>query len=74
MKDPIDIGQDTVNKAARDLRPIALLRTTDGIKKVRASELTPKHDDYLIGVYNKDALPEDIGADIRYVIQHNLCK
>ena len=74
MKDPIDIGQDTVNKAARDLRPIALLRTADGIKKIRASELSDKHDDFLIGVYTKDALAEDIGSDIRYVIQHNLCK
>lgn len=74
MKDPIDIGQDTVNKAARDNRSIALLRTDDGIKKVRASELTPRQERALIGVYTKDATPEDIGADIRYVIQHNLCK
>lgn len=73
MKDPIDIGTDTVNKAARDNRLIALLRTDTGIKKVRASELMPKHERYLIGVYDQRATPEDIGEDIRYVLQHNLC-
>lgn len=74
MKDPIDIGTDTVNKAARDNRPIALLRSIDGVKKVRASELMPKHDQFLIGIYNSTAIPEEIGEDIRYVFQHNLCK
>lgn len=74
MKDPIDIGQDTVNKAARDGVAIALLRTADGIKKVRSSELTNGMTGFLIGVYDDRSMPEDIGADIRYVIQHNLCK
>lgn len=73
MKDPIDIGTDTVNKAARDGVPIALLRTASGIKKIRASELTPKQELHLIGIYDHDAMPEDVGADIRYVIQRNLC-
>lgn len=74
MKDPIDIGTDTVNKAARDNRAIALLRSVDGVKKVRASELMPKHEQFLIGVYTSTTTPEQIGEDIRYVFQHNLCK
>ncbi len=74
MKDPIDIGQDTVNKAERDGVAIALLRTADGIRKIRASELTQAMSNFLIGVYDQHAMAEDIGADIRHVIQHNLCK
>lgn len=74
MKDPIDIGTDTVNKATRDNRPIALLRTGDAIKKMRASELMPKHEKHLIGIYDSQATAEDIGSDIRYVVQKNLCK
>lgn len=73
MKDPIDIGQDTINKAARDGHPIALLRTASGIKKIRACELTPKQELHLIGIYDHRAMPEDVGADIRYVVQRNLC-
>ena len=73
MKDPIDIGQDTINKAARDGMAIAVLRSRDTVKKIRVFELMDKQMPYLIGIYTSDIQPEIIGEDISYVFENNLC-
>ena len=73
MKDPMDIAQDVIRKANRDQRCIALLRVDNGAKKMRASELHPKHMKSLIGVYSGTATEQMIAEDVIDVFNKNLC-